>query len=185
MAHFTEDAIRQSFLKLLNERPYRDITVKDIVTDCGINRNTFYNHFESIPALLERIIREQCDDLIARYPTISSFEQCVQASVEFAQENRRALMHIYRSLDRAIAEEALWKICDHVTRTYFETLFSDRKLKDGDREILLRYYKGLLFGQTVLWLDEGMQGDIVSQVRRLCELREGQAEEMIRRSEEG
>ena len=37
----TKRAIRASFLKLLNERPLNKITVKDIVTACGINRNTF------------------------------------------------------------------------------------------------------------------------------------------------
>ena len=35
----TKRAIRASFLKLLNERPLNKITVKDIVEDCGINRN--------------------------------------------------------------------------------------------------------------------------------------------------
>ena len=31
-----------SFIKLLNAKPLDKITVKDIVEDCGINRNTFY-----------------------------------------------------------------------------------------------------------------------------------------------
>ena len=42
MANFTEKAIKESFAKLLNERPLDKITVKDIVEDCGINRNSFY-----------------------------------------------------------------------------------------------------------------------------------------------
>ena len=41
MANFTEKAIKASFLKLLNERPLTKITVRDIVEDCGINRNSF------------------------------------------------------------------------------------------------------------------------------------------------
>lgn len=42
MAQFTKQAIINSFLKLLEETPLDKITVKDIVEDCGINRNTFY-----------------------------------------------------------------------------------------------------------------------------------------------
>ena len=34
------EAIMASFLRLLEERPLREITVKDIVRDCGVNRNT-------------------------------------------------------------------------------------------------------------------------------------------------
>ena len=45
MANFTKNAIRASFLKLLDERPLSKITVKDITDDCGINRNSFYYHF--------------------------------------------------------------------------------------------------------------------------------------------
>lgn len=51
MANFTRKAIKDTFLKLLNQRPLTQITVKDIVEDCGINRNSFYYHFEDLPAL--------------------------------------------------------------------------------------------------------------------------------------
>ena len=45
MPNFTKIAIQQSFLRLLSQRPITKITVKDIVEDCGINRNSFYYHF--------------------------------------------------------------------------------------------------------------------------------------------
>ena len=41
LPNFTRDAIIRSFLGLLNEKPVNHITVKDIVEDCGINRNSF------------------------------------------------------------------------------------------------------------------------------------------------
>lgn len=45
MPSFTKTAIKNSMRKLLNERPVNKITVKDIVEDCDINRNSFYYHF--------------------------------------------------------------------------------------------------------------------------------------------
>ena len=56
MPNFTRNAIKASFLKLLSQRPLNQITVKDIVEDCGVNRNSFYYHFEDLPALLEEIV---------------------------------------------------------------------------------------------------------------------------------
>ena len=53
MPNFTKKAIKDSMKKLLNERPLNQITVKDIVEDCGINRNSFYYHFEDMPSLIE------------------------------------------------------------------------------------------------------------------------------------
>ena len=40
MANFTRRAIKEAFTSLLEERPLNDITVKDIVERCGINRNS-------------------------------------------------------------------------------------------------------------------------------------------------
>ena len=45
MTNLTKKAIKESFISLLNERPYNKITVKDIVDGCGINRNSFYYHY--------------------------------------------------------------------------------------------------------------------------------------------
>jgi len=58
MPNFTKMAIKSTFIKLLNEKPLSQITVKDIVEECGVNRNSFYYHFQDIPALVEEIVTE-------------------------------------------------------------------------------------------------------------------------------
>ena len=59
MPNFTKKAIQETFITLLDERPLNKITVKDIVETCGINRNSFYYHFEDLPALVEEMVAEQ------------------------------------------------------------------------------------------------------------------------------
>ena len=56
MANFTKQAIKAAFLELLDEKPLNKISVRDIVERCGINRNSFYYHFQDIPSLLGEII---------------------------------------------------------------------------------------------------------------------------------
>lgn len=48
MAGFTKKAIRESFVKLLSEKPFSQITVRDIVEDCGVSRNTFYYYYNDL-----------------------------------------------------------------------------------------------------------------------------------------
>ena len=55
MAQFTKKAIIEAFIELLGERPLDKITVKDIVTRCGVNRNTFYYYYQDIYALVADI----------------------------------------------------------------------------------------------------------------------------------
>ena len=64
MAVMTKKLIRDSFIRLLNEKPFSKITVRDIVDDCGVNRNTFYYYYQDLPQLLESIVDEEADRLI-------------------------------------------------------------------------------------------------------------------------
>ena len=94
MANFTKKVIRDSFVKLLNEKPLSQITVKDIVDECGVNRNTFYYYYEDIPQLLESVVNEDADRIIREYPTVDSLDECINAALEFALTNRKAVLHI-------------------------------------------------------------------------------------------
>ena len=67
MSSLTKKAIANSFLGLLQEKPLEKITVKEIVEDCGINRNTFYYHFDDIPSLLELILREETERVLGEH----------------------------------------------------------------------------------------------------------------------
>ena len=64
MPPFTKKAIIESFLHLAERKPPDKITVRDIVDDCGVNRNTFYYYFQDIYAVLE----ELCEGIIKNIP---------------------------------------------------------------------------------------------------------------------
>ncbi|HOC34407.1 MAG TPA: TetR/AcrR family transcriptional regulator, partial [Ruminococcus flavefaciens] len=152
MANLTKEAIKKSLIKLLNERPINKITVKDIVEDCGINRNSFYYHFDDIPSLLEEMINREADRIIAEHSRIESIEECLEVAVSFALENKKVVLHIHNSPNREIYESYLWRVCEHVVRTYFNTVFADRPIDEADKEILIRYHKCEGFGQIIDWL---------------------------------
>ena len=183
MSNFTENAIKRAFIKLLEEKPYSDITVKDIVSECGINRNSFYYHFQDIPDLLEELVKESLDSIISAHPSFSSIEECLLAAVEFSLSNKRALLHIYRSVDRDLFERYLWKTCEYAVQKYGDTVFADRNINEKDKKVILQYYKCECFGQVMAWMETGMKDDIRSSFHRLCELKQGHTEEMIDRSE--
>lgn len=182
MPSFTRKAIKESFLKLLNERPMKQITVKDIVEDCGINRNSFYYHYADIPSLLEEIVVEEAERIIKEYPSIDSFEQCIDIAIQFALQNRRAVLHIYNSVSRDMYEHYLLEVCQYVVSTYINTVAADLQVAQSDKELIIRFYKCEFFGQIIVWMNEGMKEDIREQFLRLCELRRGMAEAWLRKS---
>ena len=64
MANFTKQAIKTAFMKLLSQKPLNKISVRDIVEDCGINRNSFYYHFQDVTSLMGELVTGRADQLI-------------------------------------------------------------------------------------------------------------------------
>lgn len=179
MAHFTKKAIQASFLKLLTERPLSKITVKDIVTDCGINRNTFYYYFEDIPSLIESMVEEDAEEIIESYPTVEKLGDCLDAVIDLALTRKRAVLHVYHSASREIYEMYLWKVCDYVINVYVSSALHGRKIKNDDFLLIKEYLASLAFGLISRWLKNDMSDDVRSMLSRFTQLNKGMVEEMI------
>lgn len=184
MASFTRKAIMASFVKLLEERPLSKVTVKDIVEDCGINRNTFYYHFEDIPSLIEAIVREETETVLQNHEAIESFEECLEIASGFILQHRKAALHIYNSSGRDIYQRYLMQMCRYVVESYINTKFTDFHPSEEDRDIILQLYSCQCFGLFIDWLEGGLKDDFPRRMDRLCHLRKGLIEETFRRSQE-
>ena len=183
MPSFTRKAIMGAFMQLLNDRPVNKIAVKDIVEACGINRNTFYYHFQDIPSLIEAIAKEEADYVINKYARVETYEQCLSIVVEFILKNRKATLHLYNSSNRDLYDRYLMDICQYVVETYFNTAFANRHISDFDRAVIVTSYKCHAYGLFIDWLNNGLQEDLLPKLNRLCELREGMIEEIFKRAE--
>ena len=168
MSNFTKIAIQQSFLRLLSQRSITKITVKDIVEDCGINRNSFYYHFQDLPQLLETVIIESADEIISRIPESFSLEEGLTTVLE-------RLGNIWASPDRAFYEQNLMRVCNYVVSRYIACRSVDllRTLPEEELALLVDFCQCELFGQVTNWLNQNMVYDIVAHVQALCRLFEG------------
>lgn len=180
MANFTRRAIKETFLTLLEERPFSDITVKDIVEKCGINRNSFYYHYQDLPALLEEIVREDTEVIIRKYPSVSSIVECYDALTEFVTNRRRAIMHIYRSVNREMFEQYLMQVSEYFVRSYVDTALVGQEIPQEDRQTIIDYYKCVGFGLVIDWLNSGMTEERAKSIRRMFLLRKDLAGEVAR-----
>ena len=191
MANFTKQAIKASFMKLLNQKPLSKISVRDIVEEGiltqirqedGINRNSFYYHFQDIPSLLGEIVTEQTDELIRQYPTISSMEECFSVAFHTARENRRAVMHIFNSANRDMFLQDTMRLCEYVVDTYLTTVFSDASISGGDRRVVVQFMKCQLFGVWIDWVSSGMKEESLSDLQRMLQLCRGVPELIVAHS---
>lgn len=182
MAKHTEEDIKKAFLQLLGEKPLSKITVRDIVERCGINRNSFYYHYQDIPTLAESVILESADRIVEQYTTVDSLETALTAVVKFAEENRRVVMHLYRSSKRDLYEMYLWRVCDYVVGAFWKNVAAGRDIDPADQELLLRFFRAQGFGMVMDWMNANMRDeDIYEKIHRLCQLWAGSVEELFRK----
>ena len=90
MAHLTEKAIMESFVKLLSEKSLDKLTVTDIVEDCQITRRTFYYHYALSGLLyqwLEDGMKEDPEALIHRLGVL--FDGNIRRSLERSAEQTK------------------------------------------------------------------------------------------------
>lgn len=183
MSKFTRDAIKASFLKLLNERPLSQIRVRDIVSDCGINRNTFYYHFHDIPSLIEEMVMEEAENIIQKYPTSDTMEDFFETVITYILERKTLFLHIYHSSNREIFESYLWQVCERIVVLYVDSVLEGRKVDETDQQIIVLYLKAVSFGILSEWLQSGLTEDIRRIFKRVCEMKKGTVEDMIQRFE--
>ncbi len=171
MSQLTQKAIQNSFTKLLDSKPIDRITIKDITSDCGISRNTFYYHYADLPALVEEMLMDNSEKMIKAYPSIDSLEECVNVAAQFVLQNKRAAGHIYNSSHRYIYERCLMKVCREVVAEYFAVAIPQDAFNNEERELLIEYYKCVSFGIIADWCDKGMKDDYTASFKKLLDLR--------------
>ncbi len=181
MPGFTKQAIKASFLKLLDTYPFRDITVKMIVEDCGINRKSFYYHYQDIPTLLEEILKEQADAMLVSYQSIHSLEECLQAVIERLIQDKKRVLNIYRSVNRDVFEYVLMQSCGYLVELYIDEVTKDSRLSDRNRELVIGFYRGECLGLITDWMLRGMPDNVLENFHQICVLRRGMNEEMLAR----
>ncbi len=170
MAVKTKEIIIQTVMELLNERPFTKITVKDIVERCGINRNTFYYHFRDITDVMEFAFKREMDRIMQTHLEADNVYDGLMQIVELLQENRRAMLHIYRSLDRAVLQHQLDVMCEYIVSNYVlkaRDYIDIAKLSEEDQRLMRNYQKCLLMGILLDWLENGMKEDLVADMKHV------------------
>lgn len=177
----TRGTIVQGFERLLNEKPVNKITVKDIAEKCGINRNTFYYHFQDIPTLLEEIMEEKADQLIANHYQADEPMECIRPLIRYGMKHRNAVLHVYHYVPRETFLIYVNRIASRLAREYFSSAASGVPDSNENAEALICFYKCAMVGLVLDWLDGGLEADMEALTQRICALLKGSGREALSR----
>lgn len=96
----TKQLIAASLKKFMIKKPLSKITVSEIVSDCNINRKTFYYHFNDIYDLLKWMLEEEAVEIVKQFDLLIDYKEAIIFVMDYVKENKHLLSCAYDSMGR-------------------------------------------------------------------------------------
>ena len=155
---YTKMVIKESFIELVNEKPFHSITIKEVCERALINRSTFYKHYQNTydwKEQMEKSLLENANALFAECDT-GDLAGILKRRFEEMKENERLYrMAASSNFESTVMEEMVSLI---IEKTDEETRKSHQISPDVEYERRWDCYyliKGCL-GAVECWLKDGM-----------------------------
>ena len=94
VSQLTKRALAASLKKLLAQKPLSKIAIADITEDWGMNRMTFYHHFQDIYDLINWICQEKGERALQRRKDYNTWQEGVIALCHAVIENRTFILGV-------------------------------------------------------------------------------------------
>ena len=171
MATLTKQAIMDTFVRMLNDKPLKSITVRDIVETCGINRKTFYYYYEDIYDLAADYYTTSINEIARQYPTTGlEWLAGLKAVLKMFQDNKKITMNIYRSMDYIVLDDILFKAVNEYSQAYIERKSAGKNISEMDKKYISEFITSAIAGSILRWVRNGLQGDPSAIIDRYVDL---------------
>ena len=174
MRQSTKEAIAEALLDLLSDHTIEQITVKKLVEECGVNRQTFYYHFCDIYDLLEWALGHSIELYLVENPFPSSdWRDKVRHLFHFLYQNRRKILHAYDQENRKLYERFIIKMIRPIIEEKVDSIPAAQKVPPEKRKFVLKIFVWLYSSLFFEWLEEGMHDENLTQLEDYFTVAEG------------
>jgi AcrR family transcriptional regulator len=94
----TKEALANAFLSRLEAVPINRITIQELSDACGINRQSFYHHFEDVYGLLGWIMRKDQEKLSGLQDRCLDWQEYALSLMQFLEQDKKKYCAISNAL---------------------------------------------------------------------------------------
>lgn len=181
MSTTTKKALASSLKKKLKEKPLDKITITDLCEECGVNRQTFYYHFQDIYDLIEWIYTNEASKVIADKKSYRNWEEGYLRIFEYALEEKDFAISTYHSISREHLENFLYRETYQVLYHVIEEMSKHLSIREEDKAFIANFYKYAFVGIILDWVRRGMVENPQYIVKETAILMEGNVAQAIKR----
>lgn len=155
---YTKRALSDSLKRYMETKPFSKITVNDIITDCRLNRKTFYYHFTDTRDLLKWTLEQDAIEALRKFDLMIDHRDAILFILEYLEKNQVILNCAYDSVGRDELKRFLYKdfydIGSRIVAIAEKQVGAE--LSGERRKLVVIFYTEGIAGLIVDWL----QGDI-------------------------
>ena len=149
----TKKSLAKSLKKLMKKKKFTKITINDIVKLSGVNRNTFYYHFEDINALLKWMFEQETFDFLKTFDMTTNFEKAINFIIDYVEDNKYILNCAANSLGREQMKQFFSADLVDVVRMFIDSTEKELNLKVSDdfKNYLCNFYTEAIAGNLLAY----------------------------------
>ena len=181
MALSTKKALAQSLRNLLAKRTLDKITVKDIVDDCGVNRQTFYYHFHDIYDLLEWIFDDMIDTMLAERNPEDRWTDGVDVIIEKLLEERRLVLNAYHSVSHEAVSRFIRRWLKPFITEMMERESEGLNVSEEDRDVVAEMFTLVTTGFLTDWVEHQLSEEKLKNLEKIKQALDGSARTILAR----
>ena len=168
----------EALITLLEKKDFEYISIKEICDTAGVNRSTFYLHYENTSDLLKETTRYIIDKHLAYYEInrkrISlQFETCkreellfitdeyLEPYLTFIKDNQRLFKISIKQFNSLSMNEVYSKMFDHI----FSPILERFHVSEKERAYVMKFYLTGVFAIVMEWLDKNCSDDMKTVIK--------------------
>ena len=162
----TKRLMVQSLKKYMAKKPLGKISVREITEDSGVNRQTFYYHFEDIYDMVKWMYQEEAVKLMAEHEGVLLWQAGILQLFRYIEENRAVCLCALNSLGHQHLKRFFYDdIHAAIERTFLSITEKVPTVPKDYANFLIHYYSIALAALIESWL----LGDIKQTPEELIE----------------
>lgn len=148
----TKIILADSLRTLMKKKPFDKIKIREIVEECGLNRQTFYYHFQDVFALVEWMYRYDGMQIVNANYENRDIIAVARVMADYIETNREELNSIIESK----AENYFFDFLTVGVGKCFDLIINEKssgmKLSTEYKKFMSRYYTNAIIGVTRDWI---------------------------------
>ncbi|MFD7522912.1 dihydroxyacetone kinase transcriptional activator DhaS [Paenibacillus chitinolyticus] len=169
----TKKALAASLKKQMETKPLAKISVQDISSGSGLNRQTFYYHFKDKYDLVHWIYYSEAVESIADYRDYGHWSDMAVQILHYLMKNRLFYVNALKTPGQNAFDGYLFEATKDMIKRVVDDASGGLDVSDADKSFIAEFYTFAFVGIVVKWVKTGMKELPETMMKRISDLVDG------------